>query len=530
MSIDEPSSKRLRLISPTKSCASTQHNIFDGMSMYMVAQGLGKTRLAVFSKQLQKNGAKVSSTFTDEITHVIAHSSVRKEIILKFLKVTDLPVGVSFLDAEWVSQSLVRGSIVDESSYELFKSKEVNVFKPAENTRESTETAKDLMVDAVEHRSNFGISSVYSKLSRNDPDSDSSFEDSFPNEQISAVSPEKLPGNWICSKSSTKCKYNFNEDIVEKLEALGKTYTSTQDKWRALGYKKAVQSIKNYPKPIQTYEEVLQIPFVGERLAKKIWEIIETGHLRRLDHIDPKLDVINLFAAVWGAGPKTAEQWYAQGFRTLQDVQEKANLTSQQLIGLKYYHDILEKLPRQEVEEIGNIVTSEAEKLCSGIQVVVCGSYRRGRSLCGDIDILVSHPDGRSHKGFLQKLLFRLREIELVTDDLINVENGEQRKYMGVCRLKGDGRKYRRIDFIVAPYNEWPLALLHFTGSAHLNRSMRLMAKKKNMSLSEHALRSDVLRQDGVKVNSGVIVPVFSEEDVFRHLGLDFLQPTERDW
>ena len=54
------------------------------------------------------------------------------------------------------------------------------------------------------------------------------------------------------------------------------------------------------------------MPFVGERLAKKIWEIIETGHLRRLDHLDPKMDAINLFADVWGAGPKTAEVWVAQ--------------------------------------------------------------------------------------------------------------------------------------------------------------------------------------------------------------------------
>ena len=54
------------------------------------------------------------------------------------------------------------------------------------------------------------------------------------------------------------------------------------------------------------------LPFIGERLAKKISEILETGHLRRLDHLDPNLDIINKFNAVWGAGPKTAETWLAQ--------------------------------------------------------------------------------------------------------------------------------------------------------------------------------------------------------------------------
>ncbi len=33
--------------------------------------------------------------------------------------------------------------------------------------------------------------------------------------------------------------------------------------------------------------------------------------------------------------------------------------------------------------------------------------------------------------------------------------------------------QFRRIDIILVPYNEFPLALLHFTGSGHFNRSMR---------------------------------------------------------
>ena len=54
------------------------------------------------------------------------------------------------------------------------------------------------------------------------------------------------------------------------------------------------------------------LPFVGGRLAEKVWEIIETGHLRRLDHIDEKSELINKFAAVWGAGPSAATTWVAQ--------------------------------------------------------------------------------------------------------------------------------------------------------------------------------------------------------------------------
>jgi len=39
-------------------------------------------------------------------------------------------------------------------------------------------------------------------------------------------------------------------------------------------------------------------------------------------------------------------------------------------------------------------------------------------------------------------------------------------------------RQYRRLDIMVVPYKEFPLALVHFTGSGHMNRSMRSKADK----------------------------------------------------
>jgi len=38
-----------------------------------------------------------------------------------------------------------------------------------------------------------------------------------------------------------------------------------------------------------------------------------------------------------------------------------------------------------------------------------CGSYRRGRATCGDVDILVTHPDGKSHRNIFGKLLAKLK-------------------------------------------------------------------------------------------------------------------------
>ena len=111
-----------------------------------------------------------------------------------------------------------------------------------------------------------------------------------------------------------------------------------------------------------------------------------------------------------------------------------------------------------------------------------------------------------------------------------NEDNGEQKKYMGVCRLPGSGWRHRRLDVIVVPYAEFACAVLYFTGSAHFNRSMRALAKTKRMSLSEHSLNCNVVRHGTAKVGSGTPLPTLGEKDVFIHLGVPYREPNERDW
>lgn len=47
-------------------------------------------------------------------------------------------------------------------------------------------------------------------------------------------------------------------------------------------------------------------------MAEKILEILESGHLRKLDHISESVPVLQLFSNIWGAGTKTAQLWYHQ--------------------------------------------------------------------------------------------------------------------------------------------------------------------------------------------------------------------------
>jgi DNA polymerase lambda len=44
------------------------------------------------------------------------------------------------------------------------------------------------------------------------------------------------------------------------------------------------------------------------------------------------------------------------------------------------------------------------------LKVGACGSFRRGRETCGDIDVLITKVDGSSIKGIIEKVVVRLEK------------------------------------------------------------------------------------------------------------------------
>ena len=114
-------------------------------------------------------------------------------------------------------------------------------------------------------------------------------------------------------------------------------------------------------------------------------------------------------------------------------------------------------MPRDEATQIATIVKEEAKKLFGkSAEVIACGSYRRGRETCGDVDCLVTRLDDKPIDGMLEKLLKALEDREFLKERLAVSKKITERgceTYMGVCKVpkaKGDASA-RRIDIKVYP-------------------------------------------------------------------------------
>ncbi|KAH6898688.1 hypothetical protein B0T10DRAFT_473429 [Thelonectria olida] len=336
---------------------------------------------------------------------------------------------------------------------------------------------------------------------------------------------------------------NPNTRTIEVLQLMADYYNRVNDHWRTTAYRRAISTLKRQNARVTTEEEAFRLPGIGRRLAQKIEEIVMTDRLRRLEYAqdDPMDESLQLFLGIYGVGTSQAQQWIAQGFRTLEDVREKAKLTTNQIVGIDHYADLNTRIPRREVEALGAVVKSAARRLNDQVQLIIGGSYRRGAESSGDIDFIVTRPNTESSgelKPFLDELVQRLEAEQFLVARLASSRSGNDgSKWHGCCVLpKIDGFNdkdykptWRRIDFLLVPESEMGAALLYFTGNDIFNRSMRLLASKKGMRLNQRGLYKDVMRgPQRVKVTEGELVEGRDERRIFEILGVKWREPHER--
>ena len=326
---------------------------------------------------------------------------------------------------------------------------------------------------------------------------------------------------------------NPNARTIEILQQMADYYERNQDHWRLTAYRRAITALRKQDSKITTEEEAFAIPFIGQRLAAKIEEIVWTNKLRRLDntHLDSNTDVLQAFMGIYGVGLKQATKWNNQGYRSIPELLEKAHLTKPQKIGITHYEDFKARIPRAEMDQHDQYVRETCSKVDDTVQFTIGGSYRRGAADSGDIDFIVTKPDATIENLrtiVLDRIIPKLFDGDYLKVGLATTGKVDGSKWHGAAALPGTST-WRRIDFLLVPWDEIGAALIYFTGNDIFNRSIRLLASKKGLRLNQRGLWKDVIRgRNRERITQGSLVEGKDEKKIFELLGVPWRPPQHR--
>lgn len=311
----------------------------------------------------------------------------------------------------------------------------------------------------------------------------------------------------------------ISDKLISEFIELSDLYVIMGEPYKAkayMGTARTLRSLKennrNYDLPLQA-KELIKLKNIGKSTAEKIIGFYKDGYIKLLKEMkdDKVIDKLIDIANIYGFGFKGAKKLYAQGYKTMDDIKAayvngKIKLTRGQKIGIQYYDDLQKKIPRQELESLERKL-KELEKKSKNIEHIdIMGSYRRGKQILKDVDILIS---GKSSAIIDELLDFLKNEYKY-----IDYFSKGPKKFMGLFIID----KYiRHVDIVYSNKEEYPTKLSYFTGSKEFNVRFRNIAIQKGYKLSDQGL-----------FKNGKRIKLKDERQIFDILGVKYLKPSER--
>jgi DNA polymerase IV len=573
--------------------ASAQNQLFSGLYFYFFPNNdIHPARRMRIAKALQY-GAKWEKQWSETVTHVILDKSVELSHLLKYLRFKELPGSIIAVLENYPAECIAYRAIVEPSqpkfavkgrqsvlasvaapaqmpqpivlerslslkSAENQVREQITPIQRSDKSEQPAEIAADAVVNdegipesiadsfsvpSIESNTDFAEAIREAKAMSSLPLDHEQDEDRPPSADSNAsFTTSKPQSKFLRMQDKFQCMQKHtgeqrddcpNLATIEILQQMANYYEQTGNEWRLRAYRKAISTLRKHPVKIHTKEEAQALPNIGDRLAAKIEEITFTNRLRRLDNAisDPADQILQSFMKVYGVGYEGASKWVRQGYRTLDELLQKADLTDNQKIGIEHYEDFQQRIPRAEVEQHGTFVRRELQKIDPAFEVIVGGSYRRGAKDSGDIDCIVTRPDtSANHIRMIvtEQLMPALFRQGFLQAGLAVTSRDDGTKWHGASCLPGL-KIWRRIDFLYVPSDELGAALIYFTGNDIFNRSLRLLANKKGLRLNQRGLYKDVIRGPrGSKLTEGTLMEGKDEKKIFEILGVPWRPPEHR--
>lgn len=323
-----------------------------------------------------------------------------------------------------------------------------------------------------------------------------------------------------------------NAAVARLLEDYADILEAQDDQYRPRSYRRAAQNIRDYPEAVEDLvadgpEAVQEIEGVGESIADKVVEFVETGEIQTIEEAKAEFPVdMRELTRVEGVGPKTVGALYEElGITTLEELEAAAHgqeIREIKGFGPKTEENILkhiefakESRKRELLGDARPIADDLVEYLTDSDVVDQCapaGSLRRWRETIGDIDVLAA---GDDHEAVVD----RFTGWEGVSDV---IEAGTTK-----VSIRANGM---RVDLRIVDPEEWGSALQYFTGSKDHNVRLRTYAIKRDLKINEYGL-FDVSEIDdpdsGQRVGDRIAGE--TEEEIYEALDLPWIPPELRE-
>ena len=336
---------------------------------------------------------------------------------------------------------------------------------------------------------------------------------------------KKSPQHKINMTQSNK---RYNEEYIELMDKLAAIQIKQGEPFRARAYQKAQETIMVFPGDITSPQDLKGKPNIGPTIMEKLNEYTQTGTLKILER--EKNNPVNILTDVYGIGPKKAKELVDKGITTITQLRENQHMINDvQKIGLKYYEDVLKRIPRAEIDEYNLLLkkdlrVTEEQKIQENpssqifekvVAIEIVGSYRRGAQNSGDIDVIITAPSENSFKQIIDELLKQ--------GIIVAVLSRGPSKCLVMAKIPSS-ETIRRVDFLYTTAEEFPFAILYFTGSKMFNTMMRQHAVNMGLTMNEHGLYKFDKKTKGEKVSHQFT----SEKDIFDYLQLPYVAPEKR--
>ncbi|XP_019494604.1 PREDICTED: DNA nucleotidylexotransferase isoform X1 [Hipposideros armiger] len=488
------------------SMASPPHDIkFQDLVLFILEKKMGTTRRAFLMELARRKGFRVENELSDSVTHIVAENTSGSDV-LEWLQVQNIKASsqLEVLDVSWLIECIGAG-------------------KPVEMT------GKHQLV----------VRRDYSASSNPEP------------RETPALAVKKI-SPYACQRRTTL--NNCNHIFTDAFEVLAENYEFRENEGPCLTFMRAASVLKSLPFTIISMKDTEGIPCLGDKVRSIIEEIIEDGQSSEVEAVlnDERYQSFKLFTSVFGVGLKTSEKWFRMGFRTLSKIRSDKTLkfTRMQKAGFLYYEDLVSCVTRAEAEAVGVLVKEAVWAFLSDASITMTGGFRRGKKIGHDVDFLITSPGSTEEdeqqllpkvinlwerKGLLlyydlvestfDKFKLPSRKVDALDHFqkcFLILKLHHQRVDSGKSgQQEGKTWKAIRVDLVMCPYECRAYALLGWTGSRQFERDLRRYAThERKMILDNHALYDKTKR---------IFLKAESEEEIFAHLGLDYIDPWERN-